>query len=196
MPIIWKSSDRKARKLVFERSEYNQSLFKRAASSQFERGNRSPTAVTCILWRKLSQIRNAFVTTITNHKLLNMFQVNKALRIDEQFHIYYIDKQFVTWKQGIFDLRFAWKAEVKTKNQIHCEVWRPRMWNPIQGLRSSEQINAGKMFQLRKHFTRLGLRHGKFLLKISLPLLMCQIICDPTKVMGEMESVIWDGRAD
>ena len=196
MSIIWKSPDRKARKLVFERSEYNQSLFKRAASSQFERGNRSPTAVTCILWRKLSQIRNAFVTTITNHKLLNMFQVNKALRIDEQFQIYNIDKQFVTWKQGIFDLRFAWKAEVKTKNQIHCEVWRPRMWNPIQGLRSSEQINAGKMFQLRKHFTRRGLRHGKFLLKISLLFLMCQIICDPTKVMGEMESVIWDGRAD
>lgn len=44
-----------------------------------------------------------------------MFQVNKALRIDEQFQIYNIDKQFVTWKQGIFDLRFASKAEVKTK---------------------------------------------------------------------------------
>lgn len=111
---------------------------------------------------------------ITNSlTILNIFQVNKALRIYEQFQIYNIDKQFVTWKQGIFDLRFAWKAEVKTKNQIHYEVWRPRMWNPIQGLRSSEQINAEKMFQLRKHFTRRGLRHRKFLLKISLLFLMC-----------------------
>ena len=84
---------------------------------------------------------------ITNS--LICFKLN-TLRIDEQFQIYNIDKLFVTWKQGIFDLRFAWKAEVKTKNQIHYEVWRPRVWNPIQGLRSSEEINAGKMFQLRK----------------------------------------------